>query len=141
MTTTTKTIEYIRNKRITLEGMTGEGTGNGVEAAALPALSSRGRAQRSREMGIIGRDGWEFLPQREGGIRPCGSGGGRPPTMVGRTRAGAWRTGPQTPYATTPRGGTLGKFGSPGIMGSDDSQEPPPRDATNLTPPPAYLPP
>ena len=68
MTTTTKTIEYIRNKRITLEGMTGEGTGNGVEAAALPELSSRGREQRSREMGIIGRDGWEFLPQREGGI-------------------------------------------------------------------------
>ena len=32
------------------------GGGDGVEDAALPAPSRRGSAQRSREMGIIGRD-------------------------------------------------------------------------------------
>ena len=37
--------------------MAGEGTGDGVEAVALPAPSPRGRAQRIGEMGIIGRDG------------------------------------------------------------------------------------
>ena len=46
--------------------MTEEGTGDGVEAAALPALSPRGRVHRSGEMGIIGRDGREFCPQGEG---------------------------------------------------------------------------
>ena len=44
--------------------MTGEGTGDGVEATAPPVMltlivrnSERGRAQRSGEMVIIGRDG------------------------------------------------------------------------------------
>ena len=86
-------------------------------------------------MGIIGRNGREFRLRVEGGIRPRGSGGGRPPTMFGRPRAGAWRTGPQTPYATTPRVGPLGKFGSPGMMGADDGCLPLHRHATNLTPP------
>ena len=55
--TMTKTIESLQTKQITPEGMTWEGAGNGVEAAALPTLSPRGRAQRSREMGIMDRDG------------------------------------------------------------------------------------
>ena len=87
-------------------------------------------------MGIIGRDGREFRLRGEWGIRPRGSGGRRPPTMVGRPCAGAWRTGPQTPYAITPRGGPLGKFGSLGMMGAYDGRAPPRRDATNLNPPP-----
>ena len=57
MATTTKMIEYLQNERITPEGMTGQGTGDGVESAALPAPSLRGRAHRSREIGIIGRGG------------------------------------------------------------------------------------
>ena len=114
----------------------GEGTGDGVEAAALPTPSVRGHAHRSRDMRIIGRDGQEFRPGVEGGIRPHGSGSGRPPTMVGRPHTGAWRTGPQTPYVTTPRGRLLGKCGSLGIMGADDGREFPRRDTTNLTPPP-----
>ena len=35
----TKVIEYLRNKWITPVGVTGEGTGDGVEATVLPALS------------------------------------------------------------------------------------------------------
>ena len=93
-------------------------------------------------MGIIGKDWQEFRPRGEGGGCTRGSGGGRPPTMVGRPHAGARRTGTQTPYTTTPRGGILGKFGSLGMMGDDDGRAPPRRDATNLTPPPpAHLPP
>ena len=92
-------------------------------------------------MGIIGRDRQEFRLQGEGGICPHGSGGGRPPNMVGRPCAGAWRTGPQTQYFTTPRGEPLIKFGSPGMMGADDGQAPPRRDATKLTPPPHTFPP
>ena len=38
-----------------------------VEAAALPAPSLCGLAQRSREMGIIRRDRQEFRPRGEGG--------------------------------------------------------------------------
>ena len=38
-----------------------------------------GRAQRSGDMGIIGRDGQKFSLQGEGGILPCGSSGGKPP--------------------------------------------------------------
>ena len=87
-------------------------------------------------MGIIGRDGREFRPRGEGEIRPRRSGGGRTPNMVGSTNEGVWITGPQTPYATTPRGGPLGKFGSPGMMGADDGRAPPRRDATNLNPSP-----
>ena len=84
--------------------MTGDGTGDGVEAVALPVPSPRGRAQRIVEMGVIGRDGQEFHPWEEGGNCPQGSGGGRSPTMVGSPHIRAWRTGPNTPYATTPRG-------------------------------------
>ena len=120
--------------------MTGEGTRGMVEAMALPAPSARGRVQRSGYMGITGRDGREFRPSGEGGISPCGSGGGRPPTMVGRPHTWAWRKGPQTPYYTTPRGLPLGKFESPGMMGADDGRAPPLRDATNLTPPPPCTP-
>ena len=86
-------------------------------------------------MGIISRDGQEFRPRGEVGVRPRVSGVERPPTMVGHPCAGACRTGPQTPYATTPRGGPLGKFGYPGMMGDDDGQAPLRRDVTNLTPP------
>ena len=86
-------------------------------------------------MGIIGRDGRELFPGGEGMICPRIRGGGRPPTMNGRTHAAAWRTVPQTPYATTPMGGPLGKFGSLGMMGDDDGRAPLHRDATNLTPP------
>ena len=92
-------------------------------------------------MGIISRDGREFRLQGEGRVIPCGSGGGRPPTMVGRPLTGAWRTGPQTPYATNPRGGHLGKFVSSGMMGSYDGRSPPRRDVTNLNPPPSAYPP
>ena len=93
-------------------------------------------------MGIIGMDGQEFRPQGEGGYCPRGSGGGIPPTMAGHPHAGAWRTGPQTPYAITPRGGPLGKFGVPGMMGADDGRAPQRMDATNVNPPPpAHLPP
>ena len=116
-TTTTKTIESLQTKQITPEGVTGEGTGVGLEAAALPVPSPRGRAQRSGEMGIIGRDGRQFRPRGEGRIHPLGSGGGRPPTMVGLPQAGAWRTGPQTLYATTPRGGTPAQIWVPGDDG------------------------
>ena len=114
----------------------GEGTGDGIDAAVLPASSPHRSVQRSVEMGIIRRDGQEFHPRGEGEISPCRRGSGRPPTMVGRPRAGYWITRPQTPYATTHRGGPLGKFGSPGMMGADDGQVPPCRDETNLTPHP-----
>ena len=87
-------------------------------------------------MGIISRYGQEFHPKGEGGIYPHGSGGGRPPAMVGRPLAGAWRTGTQTPYSTTPRGRPLGKFRSPWMMGSENGRATPRRDATNLNPPP-----
>ena len=89
--------------------MTGEGTGDGVEATAPPVMltlivrnSERGRAQRSGEMVIIGRDGGESRPWGERGIRPRRSGGRRPHTMVGRTRAGDWRTGPPLPICHYP---------------------------------------
>ena len=115
-TTKMKTIESLKTEQITPVRMTGEGTEDGVEAVALSAPSLRGHAQRSWKMGIIGRDRQEFRLQGEGGICPHGSGGGRPPNMVGRPCAGAWRTGPQTQYFTTPRGEPLIKFGSPGMM-------------------------
>ena len=54
--------------------MAPEGTEDGVEATALPALSLHGHMQRNGEMGIIGGDGQEFFPQEEGGIHPRGSG-------------------------------------------------------------------
>ena len=126
--TTTKTIEYLKIKWITPKGITEEGTGDRVEAMALPAPSSRRRAQRSREMGIIGRDGRKFYLRGEGGIRPHGSGSGISPTMAGRALSGDWRTGPQTSYTTTPRGGTLETIESPGMMGADDGRAPPCRD-------------
>ena len=81
--------------------------GGRVEAVALSVPSLCGRVQKIGETGIIVRDGKEFCPRVEGGIRPRRSGGGRPPTMSGRPCVGSWRTGPQTPYATTPRGGPL----------------------------------
>ena len=136
MMTTKKTIEYLQTGRVTPEGMTGEGMGNGVEAAALPTPSLHRRVQKSGDMGIIGRDGWEFRMRGEGWIHPRVRGGGRHPSIVGRPHTGSWRTGPQTPYATTPRGGTLGKFWSPEMMGADDGRAPLRRDATNLNPPP-----
>ena len=84
--------------------MMGEGTGDGVEAAALPTPLTgivgnvkRGRVQRSGQMGIIDRDGQECRPWGEGGLRPSRSGSGRPPTMVERPCAGASRTGPLPP--------------------------------------------
>ena len=93
-------------------------------------------------MGILGRDGRKFSLRGEGEICPRRRGGGRPPTMVGRPHARAWRTGPQISYATTPRGVPLGKFVSPGMMGADDGRTSPRRDATNLNPrPPSHLPP
>ena len=58
--------------------MTGEGAGDGVESAALPTPSLRGRVQMSGEMGIIGRDGQEFRPRGEGGVSTRGSGSRRP---------------------------------------------------------------
>ena len=91
-------------------------------------------------MGIISMDEQEFRPREEGGICLCGSGGARPPTMFGHPHTGAWRTGHQTPYATTLRGDPLEKFGSPGMMGADDGREPPSRDTTNLNPPPPCTP-
>ena len=133
---TTKMIESLRTEQITTEGMMDEGTGYGVETAALPAPSPRGNVQKRGEMGIIKKDGREFRLRGEGGILPHGSGSRRPPTMVGRPRAGAWRIIIQNPYATTPRGGTLGKIGSLGMMGADDGRSHPCRDATNLSPPP-----
>ena len=121
--------------------MTGEETGDGVEATVLPAPSLRGHVLRSGEVGIIGRDGREFCLRGEWGIRPRGSGSRRPPTMDGRPHAGAWRTGPQ-PHTPLPQGrGPLGKFGFPGMMGADDGWAAPRRDVTNLTPPPRTLPP
>ena len=66
-TTTTEKIEYLRTERIILESITGEGTGEEVEVAALPAPSPCGREQRSKYMGIIGRDAHEFCLQGEGG--------------------------------------------------------------------------
>ena len=137
-TTTTKMTKYLKTEQITTEGMTGEGKEYGVEAAELPVSSPLRHAQRSREMGVIGRDGQEFRPRVEGEILPCRSGFRRPPTMVGRPRAGDCRTVTQTPYTTTPRGVPLGKFGSLGMMGADDGWAPPLRDATNLTPPPPH---
>ena len=82
--------------------------GDGVEATELPVPSLHKHAQRSGEIGIIFRDGKELRPLGEEGIHPHGSGGERPTTMVGYNHAEAWRTGPQTPYDTTPRGVPLG---------------------------------
>ena len=131
-TTTTETIEYLQTEQIPPKGMTVEVTGNGVEATALPALSLRKRVQGSGEMGSSAWMGRNYVCRDMGVISPCRSFGGRPLTMVGRPREGAWRTGPQNPYATTPRGGTPGKFGFLGMMGADDGRAPPRRDATNL---------
>ena len=75
------------------------------------------------------------------GISPCGSGGRRLPTMLGRPHAGAWIKGPPHPHVTTPKGVPLGKFGSPWMMGPYDGQDPLCRDATNLNPPPPCTPP
>ena len=119
---TTKTIKSIWTERITPEEITGEGTGDRIEAMVLPAPSPRSRTQRIREMAIIQRDGQDFRPRGDLGTRLCGSGGRSPPTMAGRPRAGDCITGPQTPYSVT-------------------RWAPPRRDATNLTPPPAHLPP
>ena len=69
-TTMTKMIEYLRTERITPQGMTEAGKGDGVASAALPVPSPHRRAQRSGEMEIIGRDGQEFRPRREGGLSP-----------------------------------------------------------------------
>ena len=107
---------------------------NGVEATALPALSLHVHMQRNGEMGIIGGDGQEFRPQEEGGVSPRGSGNGRTPTMVRCPCAGDWRTVTQTSYATTSRGEPLRKFGFLGMIGGDDGQGTPRRDAINLTP-------
>ena len=116
--------------------MTGEETGDGVEAAALPAPSPCGHAQRSKVDGDH-QQGWS-------GILSEGRGGGSSSWKRQRKTlhygmvilCRSWRTRPQIPYATTPRGGTLGKFGSPGMMNADDGQDPPRRDGTNLNPPP-----
>ena len=62
-----KKIKSLRTERITLEGMTEEGMGDRIVAAALPAPSPCGRAQMSGEMVIIGRDGLEFRPRGEKG--------------------------------------------------------------------------
>ena len=102
MTTTTKTIESLQTERITLEGMTGEGTKGGVEAAALPAPPPCGRVQRSGEMGIISRYGGGHSVRGERGVvRPRGSGGVRPPTMVGRPTQEIGEQYPK-PYTSSP---------------------------------------
>ena len=81
---TTKTIKSIWTERITPEEITGEGTGDRIEAMVLPAPSPRSRTQRIREMAIIQRDGQDFRPRGDLGTRLCGSGGRSPPTMAGR---------------------------------------------------------
>ena len=63
-----------------------------------------------------GMGGNSVRGERGGGVRIRGSGGGRLLAMVGRPLSGDCRTGPQTPYATTPRGIPLGKCGSPWVI-------------------------
>ena len=82
----------------------------GRGCSAPRAVTTRTCAHRSGEIGIIVRDGREFRLRGEGGICPRGIGGGRPPTMVGLPHTGAWKTRPQTPYATKPKGVPLGKL-------------------------------
>ena len=62
-------------------------------------------------MGIIGSDDQEFRLRGEGGIRPRGSRGVRPPTMVGRPRAGDWQE-----HTFIPEGKPVESFGLPGRM-------------------------
>ena len=57
--------------------------------------------------------------------------------MVGHPHAGAWITGTPPPHATTPRGGPVENFESPGMMGANDGWAHPRRDATNMNPPPS----
>ena len=66
----------------------GEGKGGGVEAAAIPVPSPHGRAQRSGEMGIIGRDGREFRPQGEEGFLPAEAAVEEPPLWLGAVAQG-----------------------------------------------------
>ena len=71
MTTTAKNIESLRTKRITLEGITGQGTGDRVEAVALPAPSPRRLAHRGVGDGDHWQ-GWAEIPfaGRGGGLYP-----------------------------------------------------------------------
>ena len=94
--TTTKMIEYLRTERITPEGMMGEGTGDGVDDVALLDPSSCRRAQRIREMGIIGKDGQEFRPQRDGGVVPAEAAAGDPPLCVDAPAQGLGEQDPKT---------------------------------------------
>ena len=84
----------------------GWGRGRGVPRAATAQTRAEDKENTDH------RQRWAGVTSAGiGGIHTCGSGGERPPTMVGRPRAGACKTRPQTPYATTPRGGNLGPRG------------------------------
>ena len=67
----------------------GQGTGDRLEAAVLPAPSPRGLLHRGagRWGSLAGMDGNSIRGER-GGVRPRVSGDGRPPTMVGRPHVG-----------------------------------------------------
>ena len=108
-----------------------------VEAAALPVLSPRG-------LMYIGVGRWGSLAGM-GGNSVYGESGGFVPAEVVAEDPPLWSSahaqgiGEQEPltYTPPPLGGeSLGKFGSPGMMGDDDGRAPLRRDATNLNPPP-----
>ena len=91
-----------------------------VEVAALPAPSPCGLAHRgARRWGSSAGSGGNSVRGDRGVFVPAEA-AAEDPTMAGRPRTGNWRTGTKTPYAATPRGGPLRKFGSSGMMVADD---------------------
>ena len=74
MTTTEKTIESLQTERITPEGTTKDGTGERVEAAALPLPSPRGLAHRVAEIwGSLSGMGGNSVRGESGGFVPAGA--------------------------------------------------------------------
>ena len=78
--------------------------GRGRCLISLRTVTVRTHVQKSRDMGIIGRDGQKFRLQGEGGILPCGSGGGNPPLWSGAHAQGIGEQDPK-PHTPPPLGG------------------------------------
>ena len=72
MTTTTKTIKSLQTEQITTEVTIGEGTGDRVEAAALPVPSPRGLVHRGAEIwGSLAGMGMNYVRGERGGFVPA----------------------------------------------------------------------
>ena len=99
-TTTTKTIEYLRTKQITPEGETGEGTGDRVEAAALPTPSPRRLMYRGAgRWGSSAGMGGNSIRGERGRFVPAEGAAEDPPLWLGAHTQGL---GEQDPKSHTP---------------------------------------